>query len=78
MVDLFPVQSLWQSHVSVNLKLIHVQATEIFRNDEMACMGLSLPLPRDGYSSKPDEILSKKKSQHNVENEQKKRLTLTN
>jgi len=26
----------------------------------MACMDLSLPLPRDGYSSKPDEIPSKK------------------
>ena len=43
-VVLFPVQSLWQSHVSVNLKLIHVHATQIFRTDEMACMGLSLCL----------------------------------
>lgn len=53
-----PSESLWQSHVSVNLKLIHVHRTQMFRTDAMACTGLSLFLPR-GYCSKSVEIPSK-------------------
>lgn len=75
--SLVPSESLWQSHVSVNLKLIHVHRTQIFRTDALTCTGLSLFLPRDGYCSKSVEIPSKKTSEHDVENGQKIRLTVT-
>ena len=74
--SLVPSESLWQSHVSVSLKLIHVHRTQIFRTDAMACTGLSLFLPRDGYCSKSVEIPSKRTL--NIMSKMDKNLTYRN